>query len=125
MRCLSLRHLTVFMTAAAAGLSAIAPPLAAAPKDFAAYAILAGEVGEARATCGFDMDSQALLALGRAFRLSPGDAAAQDKVAGQIADGLAQAHARMRRQGQEAFCRDMLADYGPSGGVAAGLLKLR
>ena len=100
-------------------------PALAQPKTFEAFATIAGEVGTARSSCGFDMDHQALIALGRPFSIGPSAGAAIDGHADAVAAGLARASERLQRQGEAAFCRDMLAAYGPGGRVAQGLLRPR
>ena len=95
-------------------------PAMAQVRSFAEYAKVAGEVGEARSTCRHELDTQALLALGRPFQ---GQATNPEAAVDILAKALSDASARMRQMGAEAFCAEMLALYGPSGRVAKGLLK--
>lgn len=110
---------------AAVAATVAAQAAVAQPKDVSAYIKLAGEVGTARFNCNFEMDSQALTALGRRFAVDPSDAKALDQHAAQIAAELARAQQLYQSQGAEVFCRNALASYGPSGSVVPGLLKPR
>lgn len=119
-----LRQITTNLTAAAL-LLASTLPAAAKFADFKSFAKATGEVGVARSNCGFEMNMQELLALGRKFAVNPADAALQDKLAGDIAAGLADAEKRYHAEGHDTFCRNMLVAYGPTGNVVAGVLKPR
>lgn len=119
-----LRTITIVLAAGSMLLTA-ALPAAAKFADFKSFAKATGEVGVARSNCGFDMNMQELLALGRKFAVNPADAALQDRLAGDIAAGLADAEKRYHAEGHDAFCRNMLSAYGPSGTVVAGVLKPR
>lgn len=109
--------------AAAVGASVLAHGAMAQPKDIGAYLKIAGEIGTARLNCSFDMDSQALNALGQRFAVT--DAGLLDKYADQIVAELGRAQQLYQSQGAEVFCRNALASYGPSGTVAPGILKAR
>jgi hypothetical protein len=104
-------------------LAMLTRPASAVPGTLEAYVKIAGEVGTARSTCGLDIDTQALFALGRPFAAGQSDQAALDRMADAVADGLNAAGARLQRQGSESFCREMLEAYGPNGKVHPGLLK--
>lgn len=93
--------------------------------DLQGYVKAAGEIGVARSNCGFDMNVQKLLDVGRKFAINPADSALIDKAADDVAAGLARAEERYRAEGAAQFCRNMLAAYGPSGNVVPGVLKPR
>ena len=114
------RATTAVAAVAFAAALGVSEPATAQVRSFADYARVAGEAGEARSTCRHQLDTQALLALGRQFQ---GQLTNPDIAADILAKALADANARMRQMGAAAFCAEMLALYGPSGRVAKGLLK--
>ena len=116
------RPIAVAAIAATAFMSLLANTARAAPKDFETYAAIAGEVFEAGSTCRLQADKKALLELGARFRSSVQDPKAEEKVHTIVVGMLVRAAQRRQRQGEDVFCREMLAAYGPSGSVVRGLL---
>jgi len=84
---------------------------------------IAGEVAETRLSCNRQVDMQRLQALGKPHQVAPGDKAKEDAAADMIARSMLDANARRRQMGEQAFCAAMIAQYGPGGTVAQGLVK--
>lgn len=94
------------------------------PKTLAEYAKIAGEAGVAHSGCNMDLDFAAMRKLGAPFTLDPAKPGAVEEAAATVADAMNTAAERRQAEG-EAFCAEALANYGPGGAVAPGLLKER
>ena len=108
--------------AALAAMLALASGAVAQPaiKDLDTYAKVTGELIMAKSSCGFDLDQAKMQGLIKS--LQPNDMQAV-----MTAVGAATNAAGTRRQqiGNDAFCRNIIAAYGPAGTTFPGIVTQR
>lgn len=93
-------------------------------RTFNDYARVAGEMFEARTACNAQVDTRVLIEIGKPFRATSAPTAAIEEAAMKaVVEAQSAAYQRRQKLGEAAFCKEMIASYGPQGKVAAGLIK--